>query len=386
MAFFSHSFRVLDALYSEAGRHERLAKLRSQYLEEELEKFAKAAFPSGVVRSSVPWEWQGSSYETDLLVQVDKAILILEAKSHHLKDAALRGAENALKRNVRQIIGDSSKQANRLGDIIALAKGGDVPAARVCRDAGLHVDDATFVIRLSVSLEDLSFVNGASDLMREAGWLVDDLQIAPFISIHDLNILKDMLRSEVHLLHYFNERQYIERLGEVVGDEIDLLGVYFDNLLNISVPDEKSLIILTGMSGPIDRHYLAGDRVPKPKVHSFIRPIIKVILERKRPGWTVFALSLLSAGSWDEFNEISAGFGKLKSSVKKSGGDLSGNFMLQVSPPVAHRPLVIFCLYRKKWRDKVRAIIPELVGAALEGSRQSACTVVCRDVELVGGR
>tara|TARA_Y100000296_G_C5174778_1_gene259457 strand:- start:381 stop:2603 length:2223 start_codon:yes stop_codon:yes gene_type:complete len=381
MAFFSHSFRVLDLLYSEAGRQERLSKIRSEFLEEELEAFGRSAFPSGKVTSGACWKWQGSDYETDLIVQVDKAVLIFEAKSHHLKDAALRGAENALKRNIRQIIGESSKQANRIRDIVALAKGGDRDATGVCQDIGLEVDEATFVIRLSISLEDLSFVNGASGLLKEAGWITEEVEIAPFISIHDLKILGDVLQSEIHLLHYLNERQFVDRFGEVVGDEMDLLGVYIDKLFNFTMPEENSLIILSGMSGVVDRYYLAGDRQPKPKVHPFIRPILKLISDRRRPGWSVFALSLLSAASWEEYDQIASALDDLQRQVKKSGGDLKSNFMLQIQPPLAHRPIVMFCLYREKWREDVKAVMPDLAGAAISEASQTACTVICRDVD-----
>tara|TARA_R110002124_G_C8944026_1_gene512866 strand:+ start:379 stop:2598 length:2220 start_codon:yes stop_codon:yes gene_type:complete len=381
MLFFSHSFRILDNLYFDAGRQEKLARVRSEFLESEVENLAHRAFKSGRVLSNAQWTWEGVNYETDLLVQVDSAIIVVEAKSHHLKDAALRGAENALKRNVRQIIGHSSEQSQRLKKIMELAKGDHSEARKVCDQIGLTVDKSTFIIRISVSLDDLSFLNGSEALLREVGWIKDDVHLAPYISIHDLQVVFDVLDSELHILHFLNERQYLERLGEILGDEIDLLGVYLDNLFNFSGPDENALTIFTGMSSPVDAHYLAGARRPKPKVHPFIRPIVHQIMTRKRKGWLLFAMSLLSAASWSEFGSISRALKALAKKVRKSGGNLKNDFSLQIIPPETHRPVVLLSLYRAKWREKVRSVILDLAAQAVDGNDHDTCVVICKDVD-----
>lgn len=381
MLFFSHSFRILDKLYREAGRQERLAKIRSEFLENELERVMSGAFPSGALYPNSSWSWQGVQYETDLIVAVDSALIICEAKSHHLKDAALRGAENALKKHVRQIIGHSSEQSGRLSQIVELAKVGDKNALAVCKQIGFEVDASTFVVRISVSLEDMAFLNGLEKNLQEVGWVDADLHLSPFISIHDLDIVCDILRNELFILHYLYERQFFERLGEILGDEVDFLGVYIDNLFNFVSPDENAVIYFSGMSGPIDRYYLAGDRLPKPKVHPFIRPIIKLIMERRRRGWSLFGMSLLAAASWSEFDEISEALRALRRGVRNSGGDLSKQFMLQIFPPESHRAVLLFILYREKWRDSVRELVPELTGSAAEQGERNTCVAICQDVD-----
>ncbi len=384
MLFFSHSHRIFTELFKHAGLGAYLSDRRAKYLEDAVEKIFRTCFSEAKIESGVTWSLGSDKFETDLIVSIDNLIFLIEAKSHHLTDSALRGAPDRLKRHVRDIIGSSSRQSQRLKEVILAAQAGDQESQVICDDIDLPISRATRVIRLSISLDDLAVLSGMEEDLKSLDWIDESVDIAPYFSLADLRCIFEVLDSEIYISHYLLERQYFDRFAGMLGDEIDILGLYLETLFNME-PEEGAMTILSGMSGSVDRYFAdrqAGSaKPPRPKVHPMLMRFLGLLDKRRKKGWLTFATTLLSAGDFREMGEVRKQLNILRKSVKKSGGDLKKPFCLQVKPPQVHRPIVIFALYRAKRRDKVRGSIDELVSRAFDEHPHESCMVVFIDID-----
>ena len=89
------------------------------------------------------------------------------------------------------------------------------------------------------------------------------------MTLADFETVIDILERPAFLLHDFAERQRVQKEGHVFADEIDFLGTYLENGLNLGdLEKEKLNVALTGASAPIDHYYNSADagvNVPKPR-------------------------------------------------------------------------------------------------------------------------
>lgn len=225
-AFFSHVHRIMEKLAAEAGLKETLEKARNLYLEGKLETSLKDAFPSAVVTPGAKWKIGAEQFETDALVVVDRTVLIAEAKANRLTPEGLRGAPDRVKRHVRDMILDPSIQSERLASLIQKAKSGDANSLATVQKLGINPDDVDQVIRISVTLDDFSVLSSSVGDLKKVGWVPNDHQLAPTILLSDLLCVIDILDNPLLLLHYLSERIHFQDSFELMGDELDFLGLY----------------------------------------------------------------------------------------------------------------------------------------------------------------
>lgn len=303
---FSHFHEIVRRLAEEAGLKTALETARSRYLERALEEAIRKALPGAHVIAGAKWSVGGVGYETDVLVVFDHILLVIEAKSHHLTGPGLRGAPARVKRHIEDLVIEPSTQSMRLVDLVNAAGAGDVGARGQVAPLGIKAEEIDTIVRLSVTLDDFSVISSAEGELREAGWLEGGHALAPAVHIADLLCIIDVLENPLLLLHYLSERFHFQKTFQLVGDELDFLGLYASTGLAISNPDGTPVrLSLSGMSGSIDHYFQAreiGMRVPKPKVK--LHPSFKAILDRledRRPdGWTTIGLHLLNAVGFEE--------------------------------------------------------------------------------------
>ena len=89
---FAYIHRIMRSLASDAGLQQRLQKRRAQYLETKVHETIGKILPGARLTSNAAWSFEGKTFETDLVVQVDRTVLIIEAKSAALTPEGLRGA------------------------------------------------------------------------------------------------------------------------------------------------------------------------------------------------------------------------------------------------------------------------------------------------------
>jgi len=305
----SFVYPIVDELVKpHAALAKRLSDVRSDFLESEVERLLKVAFPDAQVVPRFKWPDGDQVFETDIMLRFDSTILLVEAKSAKVSWPALRGAPERLLRDVRELIVAPSEQSGRLAaklqQEIALRTAGSAPQM----DFPLPLDKVTAVVRLSVSLQDFATVQSVPSLLAQAGVLNNRYPLAPCISLADLEVLIDLLEEPYVRLHYLRQRASTMLAQQVVGDELDMLGLYLDTSLNFGglQPGEQN-IALNGYSARLDRYYTALDegmhaRKPRRATIAWFNRLCEQISNRPMSGWSELTGALLSLTPFQQQN------------------------------------------------------------------------------------
>lgn len=387
---FSHIYRVMDRLASRAKIKGKLSDRRSRFLEDQLDSVFRKMFPDADIRPAVKWRLGDQQFETDLLVLIDRTVVIAEAKSHRLTAEGLRGAPDRVKRHIKDMVLDPSLQSARLEQVIAEARKGDAGALEVMKALKIDTSVVDRVIRISVTLDDLSVLSSAEPDFKKVGWVPEDHELAPTILIADLICISQILDNPLLFLHYLSERSYLQRSLELLGDELDFLGLYLSTGFNISALREKNIrFISDGMSQPIDRYFMsreAGVNLPKPKaeLRPLFRQIINRLVEIKPHGWTTIGLHLLSCADPAEQAAIERSLTKLRAMVRKNYRDPAHLSSLQISPPEERKARVIFHLFPEQRRGEMKKAMKQFAAMVLENDGVNACVVFARGTETWG--
>lgn len=171
--------------------------------------------------------------EGDHLVVVDDVALIVEDKAVAVSPLAKGGKTRRLGTDLTGIIKKAADQARRLNDLIE-------------RDGGIRLEDGWVdltsireIHTIAVSLDDLMSVTTATDQLVQAG-LVDPANIPWTVSLHDLELIVELVdRPAEFLLYLRRRRDPLTTAVYMAPDELDLFLLFFDgNLWAEPDPDE----------------------------------------------------------------------------------------------------------------------------------------------------
>jgi len=385
-AVFSHIHRIMERLVGVANLKEMLEKTRAGYLQHKLEAVLRSALPSATITPGANWKIDDQQFETDVMVVLDRTIIAVEAKSNRLTAEGLRGAPARVKRHVQDLVLDPSIQSQRLKDLIIKAQSGDATSSATVKSLGIDPGIVDHVIRLSVTLDDLSVLSAAEGELKRVGWVPLDHQLAPTVTIADLLCVTDILDKPLLMLHYFAERTHIQKAFNLLGDELDFLGLYLETGFNLGAPDEKVLFSPSGMSGPIDRYYTSRDASipqlkPRPKLTSLFTRIIDRLNDRRPPGWTTAGLYLLSAASPAEQRRLEHSLDKLRKMVRKNFRVPTHINSVHIQPPQQHKARVGFYLFPEQLRSNHKRAMEQICTETLTHDRVEMVVLFGRSTE-----
>ena len=191
-------------------------------------------------------------------------------------------------------------------------------------------------------------------------------------------------------LHYLSERSHLQKSLNLLGDELDFLGLYLTTGFNLAaLHDQYSEFSPSGMSAPIDRYYegrAAGLSLPKPKME--LRPLWRDITERLAtsmpPGWTLIGMHLLSAADPAEQRAIERNLVRLRAHVRKHHGDPKHVSSVVIRPPERRKAAIMFYLFPEQLRHSQAATMRQLASEILETEGVGACAVFSRSIERWG--
>lgn len=307
----SYLVPVLRSLAQKADLQDRLEKRRGKYLESEITEVIGKVLPMARMIPGAKWSWQGTEYETDLIVVVDRVALVVEAKSGVLSDVAMRGGSKSMRRHVDELLIAPAIQSSRLRDILLAAGRGECDAIKVTEALDIDAAKIERIIRLSVSLDDLTPFSAGRSTLRETGWLPADVTLPPCIGLADLCVCATILHEPLYFLHYLATRERAQN-ARIFGDELDHLGTYLDCGLSLPAMEEDThQVILTGMSKAVDDYYLSDvletrPPMPRPRVEPYLAAVLRTLEERRAATWTIIGLNLLDAIPPDGKSDVEA--------------------------------------------------------------------------------
>lgn len=266
--------QILSSLFANADLKGHLQKRRATFLEEETLGVLTQALPGASIAPEAKWSWQGRGYETDVLVVLDRTVVIIECKSASLSPQGLRGAPDRVRRHVGDLVVEPSVQSARLASIITLGRKGDAAALKVTRLLGIEPAEINTIIRISVTLDDLTALSSAEVELKAAGWIPDDLELPTTLNIADLACVADILDRPSFFLDYFDRRSRLQKSADVIGFELDLLGLYLATNFDLGETDGH-LLVIPEMSDAIDRYYQNLEGIHPTSLHHFSIPLSK---------------------------------------------------------------------------------------------------------------
>ena len=380
-AIFSHINNIMRGLAESAKLDNALSDRRAAYLEYKTEKILKAALPTARIEKNKKWSVDGVQYETDILCVLDRTLIIVEAKSHRVSPQALRGAPDRLKKHLADLVVDPSVQSERLQSLVLNARAGNTMSKAIITPLEIDADQIDNIIRLSVTLDDFSIMSSSENEFKEVGWIPEGHELAPTILIADLICIAEILDNELQFLHYFAERFHFQKAFELLGDELDFLGLYLANGFNLGQAQEQlKCVTLSGLSSVIDRYYQGrevGLELPRPKsnLNRTLRDIVDRLTLRKPPGWTTIGIHLLNSVHGEEQKKVTAGLERLRKSVLHKRTRPGDDCIMQIIPPLDRKATIAFFVYSPDGGLDVRKSMEQIAADMLERDEAKVCVV-----------
>jgi hypothetical protein len=302
--FFAFFFEtVVSLLRDDASFRETYDKRRSDYLESQTKELFRKAFPMAILTPNFKWQSPDKSqeFESDLVVDLDSVLILVEDKSGRVSPQARRGAPERVGEDVDRLLIEPSRQSKRLEAAIWAAKAGAAGMEAFRGVFPANLDQVHRIVRVSVTLEDIGFIHTNINALKEAGYVPPEIAVAPAVTLADLEIVFDILQSPLERIHYWVQRSVWEGSADYTADEIDLLGVYLNTGLTVGDIHKNVRLVLLGASKPIDEYYEAlryGIAKEKPTYQAtqWWRGLLARLESKKPDRWIEAGIVLLSAG------------------------------------------------------------------------------------------
>jgi len=192
-------------------------------------------------------------------------------------------------------------------------------------------------------------------------------ELAPSISITDLEVIFELLPLESQKVHYLSRRREFEAHLQFQGDELDLFAFYLDNAFNIgdSEYDKNFRINLTIKSKELDPYIIGKSRdvsVIKPglKMTAVWSSLLTKIESRKGKMWLQSCYMLLNAPEPDQ-RKFEEAFSQLKGRIIKGTAKKEHNWFVFTCGPERRRYSIIGYPYRNISIAKRNEIVDEIV-------------------------
>lgn len=384
--FFSFILNILDDLIEKINK-EGLYKHRANYLENKIEEIVKRRFPESQVVSGIKWNLNGTQYETDLIAFIDSYAIIIEAKSQKISKPALRGAPERIKKHFGEILVEPSIQSYRLEQKLNELRTQVSSEDPLIAELPIDITKIQKVLRVSVSLECFSALQANLKFFDDAGWLPADFVICPSMNLADFETLFDFLEHPVQIIHYLTQRTKLGDYPNIMGDELDFMGLYISTLLNIEdiIVDDDTSIAIFGMSEPLDKYYASKDQgiiieKPQPQISSLFKKILSKLEERSSPRWTEIGCVLSHFSPKDQL-KLEEAIRQQTKVVNKTWQIKGHQNLIIYSPPNSSEYALVVVLFKNENIDKRYEFIDHACALGLEPQHVKHCLVIAFNID-----
>ena len=331
-----------NAVNTDPKLKKQYAAEKGKYLEDKLEKLFRDAFTDCQIFSGSMWQDADSDrlYENDLLVIIDDFALIVEAKSGTVSPPAKRGAPDRLFGTLKDLVEAPSMQAIRFEKYLKANKKIHNFKTKSGKKNLVDASKIKYYVPLGVTLSNLGSIGCNLKKLIEAGVINSGLnELAPSISITDLEVIFELLPMQAEKIHYLQRRREFEAHVSFQGDEMDLFSFYLETGFNIGSTeyDNSMWLNLTLKSKELDPYIIGKSRgvdVPKPKLEksAYWQDILHSLEESKGPMWLQSSFILLNVAKEDQ-QQFEKNLKELKKKIKAGSMSLKHNYMRLLSGP-----------------------------------------------------
>lgn len=276
-------------------------KARADLLEEQLAAVVRRFLPSAELREKVKWSEDGgiTTWESDLVAVIDKTVLVFEAKSAKISPPAGRGAVNSIKRALKELVVKPSRQSLRF---MARVENADGPLHFDTSQGPFTIDADAIrsIIRVNILHDPVGPLSSHWPLLARAGLVPAELDIAPSMTVFDLETVFETLSLEIERCHYLARRAELERNAVYMADELDLLAVYQEHQFNVGDAEfDGTRLEWYGASLRLTPAYSArraeGTLSADMQRTAFWANLLVALENRREVGWTRLGHRLLNA-------------------------------------------------------------------------------------------
>lgn len=282
-----------DALRQDDPAFEAYQQRRSAMTETRAAEAFHAALAPDLLLKNVDFAMPEDNGETDVLVRIDDVLLVVEAKSGALSDAAYSGRRSALKNDLRKLLGKSAAQTSKL----RRALDGGLPvsfADRTTREEiPVDLDGVARVFTVVVTLEDLTSVAMRPQRLRDAG-IIDAGDEMPWcVSLFDLEAIVGSTQFPGQLTGYIEARSHIDPRTEWPGED-DLWMTHLLARLRFGHIDADRFMV-DGQTDPLAAQWMHGRPAPRADLPKATKKSIRRLSRTRPPGWLHQTEDLLDA-------------------------------------------------------------------------------------------
>lgn len=386
------SFGLLEDLIVEEEdlRSTYSDRIKPKYLEDEIERLFRLNFPNAEIFRGSQWTdpLDNKNYENDLTVVIDTFALIVEAKSGSVTPPAKRGAPDRLFRTIKELIEEPSHQAHRF--IAYLKQNRDVHTF-VNKRGENNVIDSTrinYFIPLGITLAHLGTIS--SNLKKIIKAEITEKKIgdlAPSVSLTDLESIFELLLLEAEKIHYFARRREIEDHFDYKGDELDLLAFYLDNGFNIGEAEYSGEIAMNIQlkSKELDPYFVGvneGIEVERPKLVmiKWWNDLLKTMASRKPRNWLETSFILLNSTKEDQ-ESFEQAFKELSNRVSSGNVEEKHNWVVFLFGPERRRYFMAGYPYTITDREERNRMIASILNSQ-ETKNTRGAVVIAVDLNM----
>ncbi len=205
-----------------------------------------------------------SKYELDILGLSTDATYIIEVKAGVAEKGTKRGAIKTVKSDLRKIVGDAICQSYRAYRHTIVS-----PNSFFTDNNGNEITpiNRKNVFRISISFSYVGSIISSLNTLKEFDVIDKGAEFAWAVNIFDLIPFSELIQSETQFIDYLSKRIPMYEDKRLSGvDEMNMLGLYFDNDLKIDSAFKNSdFVHLNAYNDDIDKYFYFGGSKPKKK-------------------------------------------------------------------------------------------------------------------------
>jgi hypothetical protein len=361
-------------------------KRKSEFLETAAADLFRQAFPSAHIFEGSMWPKKGVN-ENDLLVIVDRVAVVVEAKAGSVRSSRI-GGDKSLKSDIKELMVKASEQSHAFVEYLRANPGPHKFETKRGVINEVDLSEVKEFVRLNLTLHQLGNIFSRWTELWKAGLIKPGVDMAPTLTLADLESVFELLDSPCQKLHYLARRADLESHTVYSGGELDLLALYLESGFNIGdLEFESPKLWLDLKFKRLERYFMrgeTGEKIRKPRLvlSKWWSAILKHTEATEPLGWTRLGMALLTV-PYEDQERIERRFTGTKRIVQRFWKNPGHVDLIYLDTGPAHRRLAVAAFaYRNDLASRREAKIREVIGQVFDGVRADKLLLIGSNVEL----